>query len=323
MPDTDVDVSTTDDTQVESQIDSILDGNSADTNTDETASQEQKTEETEENKTPETTMEEEPIQKDSCPEKFLKEDGTPDYAKLSKSYTELESYSTKKIQEQAERIKQLEEQHKQEAQQAAEQRGFDSPENMQLAYNVANRVVEDYLYFADKSDDPDYVRGLLAEYQNNPSQNLLEQIEDNFDVSIIKQVTSDVTGYANQLSQELEQKQNEMREQQLHNEAVSYLNNAYSKYPQMFEIKEVVDFFGDALKTKGDNFDASGFFEHINNLERFFRAKWEKELSERLGNDSAKKALESLTPTGTNNGHGKIGVNSSNSDIESYMDKII
>lgn len=262
----------------------------------------------------------------NCPSKFLNEDGTPDTNKILQSYAELEKYHTSKIQELTNKISTLENQHAQERQQQAQTQGFNSPEDMEIAYKVAQQVANGYYRYINNVGDPQYVRNLLLAYSKEPSRDLLEQIEDEFDVDVVKNVTADAALYAKDLERNLEAMKVQQNDLRMREEATNYVQNAVNSYPKWFEVKEFVDFFGDALKTKGDSFEVSAFVQHIENLKNYFRNELLNELKSKKTNTSAIDELIRQTPNGGSlhqQGGKDVTLTSSDAEITAEIDKFI
>lgn len=258
------------------------------------------------------------------PEKFKKEDGSVDVEKMYSSYSELESNFTKKMQEYSQKIQQYEKE-KVEAQQAeAKSQGFESIDDYQVAEQHKEAIVQGYLNNLGTVEDPDYVQNLIYAFRSNPTQDLLERIEDNFDIGVIKRVTSDADSYANSFATQLvEQRQAEAQEK-VKSEATAYVQDAVERYEDMLKVKEIYDFFGDALKVKGCTFKADDFFNHINKLKTYFVNEYKAEQASKKENDNAIKSLQGQTPS--NNAGSKKAFDMNNctpEELESEIARLI
>lgn len=261
----------------------------------------------------------------NCPSKFLNEDGTPDTNKILQSYAELEKYHTSKIQELTNKISTLENQHAQERQQQAQMQGYTSPEDMEIVARVAQSVADGYSRYISYVEDPQYVRNLLLAYSKEPSRELLAQIEEEFDVDIVKGVTANAAMYARDLKQQIEMTKAQQNDVRLREEATNYVQNAVNSYPEWFKVQEFVDFFGDALKTKGDAFEVSAFVQHIEKLREHFRNELLNELKSKESNNSALNELIRQTPNGGSQQQGgkDVTLKSSDAEITAEIDKFI
>ena len=131
---------------------------------------------------------------DQCPEQFLNQDGTVNIDDLLKSYNELQPLAAQKSEwekEKSELQKQLDYTKELQAQiQAkAQNLGYQNQEEYSLALEIANIQANEYLKYLHLVAEPEKVRGLLALYAQSPNNELLERIEDEFNVDIVKNVS--------------------------------------------------------------------------------------------------------------------------------------
>lgn len=284
-------LSTGQDVSLDEQIEGILDEPE---NTDGT---EETTDETLEPETKENTETDKVEDKPQLPEEFLNQDGTVKVDDLIKSYNELKPLLSQKeqweqekaqLQQQAEYAKQIQEQ----AQTEAENLGYKNPEEYAFITEIANAQANEYLKYLHTVGEPDKVRGLLALYAKNPTPELLERIEDEFSVDIVKHVSVLGERYKNQLIQY----QQNQRYETLKQEAESFVNNSINDFPEWFKIPEFTQFFADALKIKGDRFETAAFIKHIENLKAYFRKEFEQEQNANKENKSEIDSLKNLSP---------------------------
>ena len=226
-------------------------------------------------------------------EKFLKEDGTFDLENLLKSYDELEPLLDEKnqwekekaeFQKQSDYFKQI--QNQQQAQ--ITQAGYDNPKEYEIALEVANVQSSEYMKYLHLVEEPDKVRGMLALYAQSPTNELLEQIEDEFNLDVVKKV-SILT----------ERARGQIIENTIRREAETFINNSIKDFPDWFKISEFTNFFADALKVKGDNFETSEFIKHIENLKQYFRKEFEAEMQANKENQEDLNSLKKLSPKNT------------------------
>jgi len=226
-------------------------------------------------------------------EKFLKEDGTFDLENLLKSYDELEPLLDEKnqwekekaeFQKQSDYFKQI--QNQQQAQ--IIQAGYDNPKEYEIALEVANVQSSEYMKYLHLVEEPDKVRGMLALYAQSPTNELLEQIEDEFNLDVVKKV-SILT----------ERARGQIIENTIRREAETFINNSIKDFPDWFKISEFTNFFVDALKVKGDNFETSEFIKHIENLKQYFRKEFEAEMQANKENQEDLNSLKKLSPKNT------------------------
>lgn len=291
-------VSTTEDLDLDSQIQEIFD------NEDEVddSQNQNKTADTEENDDEENTEEnqnEENNNQDNikCPEKFLNTDGTVNVENLLKSYQQLEPLLNQKadwekeravLKQQADFAKELQAQQ----QTLAVEQGYKNAEDMQISKDVANAITNEYEKYLHTVAEPEKVQGLLALYSKYQNPATLERIEDEFGVDVVKHVSVFAERYKNQIIE----KQNAEKYEQYKQEAENFVRKSFEDYPDWFKIPEFVDFFKSALEVKGDAFETSMLIAHLQKLKDYFRKEFENEQKLNLENENDKNSLRNLTP---------------------------
>ena len=284
-------LSTGQDVSLDEQIEDILDEPQTNDGAEET------TDETSEPETKENTDSEKVDDKPQLPEEFLNQDGTVKVDDLIKSYNELQPLLNQKeqweqekaeLQQQADYAKQLQEQ----AQIEAENLGYKNPEEYAFITEIANAQANEYLKYLHTVEEPDKVRGLLALYSKNPTPELLERIEDEFSIDVVKHVSVLGERYKNQLIQY----QQSQRYETIKQEAESFVQNSIKDFPEWFKIPEFTQFFADALKVKGDRFETAAFIKHIENLKEYFRKEFIQEQNANKENKSELDSLKNLSP---------------------------
>lgn len=268
----------------------------------------------------------EPENKVNCPQKFLSQDGTPDLNKILEAYTNLESSFTQKTQEYNSKLEQLTQAKEQEQESIAQKSGFDSYEEQQIAIAIADRASQNYRQYLDYLDPEQQfqVAQQLEEYSRTGKQSLLKQIEDNFGTDIVKAVSNDATLFENELRAAVAQQKQAEYTERLNQEARNYVQNAVDTYPDWFKIKPFYDFFGDALRTKGDTFEVGAFVKHIENLREYFRNELIQEQNSKKENDSDKKALIQQTPSGAKASNSTFDMNNcSDAELSLEISKYI
>lgn len=306
MPNEDVPTSENQDNEqsLETQIDSILDDETSN-NSEGQESENIETEEKEENKT----------EKDiECPAQFLNEDGSVKVQDLIKSYQELEPLANQKTdweKEKSELQKKVEILNQLETQQQAYaiQQGFQNHEDMQLVLNVANAQANEYMKYLFSVEEPDRVRGLLALYSKAPSPELLSQIEEEFSVDVVKNISLLSERYKNQLIEQ----QNAQRFEQYKKDAEYFVKKSIEDFPEWFKIPEFTQFFKEALQVKGDAFETSVLIQHLQNLKEYFRKEFIAEQNANSENEREKSSLKNLSPKPSS----KISLNKK---LEDYTD---
>lgn len=252
-------------------------------------------------KTEEPSVEEKVIEDNSdniqCPEQFLNQDGTVNVDELLKSYNELQPLVAQKsdwekektkLQQQADYAKELQAQ----IQTNAQNLGYQSSEEYSLALEVANIQANEYLKYLHLVEEPDKVRGLLALYAQAPNAELLERIEDEFNVDVVKNVSILTERSKNQLLQQ----QQEQRYEIIKQEAETFVQNSINDFPEWFKVPAFTNFFAEALRIKGDSFETSEFVKHIENLKAHFRQEFIAEQKANSENQNELDLLKNLAP---------------------------
>ncbi len=300
-----------DNATLESQIEGILDETPENTEVTDTPEDNPEGQETTE------TTEDKP----QIPEQFLNQDGTVNVDDLLKSYNELQPLADEKakweqerteLQKQAEYAKQIQEQALLQAQNL----GYQNTEEYALVTKIAETTANEYSKYLHTVEEPDKVRGLLALYSKNPTPELLERIEDEFSVDIVKNVSVLTERTKNQIFQQ----QQEQRYETIKQEAETFVNNSIKDFPDWFKIPEFTNFFADALRVKGDRFETAAFIKHLENLKEYFRKEFMAEQNANKENNKELDNLKNLTPK-------TIQQNTSSKNIDDYspeeLDKAI
>lgn len=307
----DENVSTGQEATLETQIEGILDETPENTEvtapTENTSAGEKTTQTTED--------------KPQIPEQFLNQDGTVNVDDLLKSYNELQPLAEEKakweqekteLQKQADYAKQLQD----AAQLEAQNLGYRNTEEYALITEIAGATANEYSKYLHTVEEPDKVRGLLALYSKNPTPELLERIEDEFSVDIVKNVSVLAERTKNQILQQ----QQEQRYETIKQEAETFVQNSIKDFPDWFKIPEFTNFFADALRVKGDRFETAAFIKHLENLKEYFRKEFIAEQNAHKENNKELDNLKNLTPK-------SIQQNTSSKNIDDYspeeLDKAI
>ena len=249
---------------------------------------------------PQKVKEEEP--KDNtleCPDKFKNEDGSANLEKILKSYKELESSSSKKEtewqKERAELLKakeQLDAAHQIE-EQRARQAGYDSYQDMQQMYEVAYLEANEYAKYLQYTDDPEGVRQKLIQYANNPTADLMEEIELEFAPEVNKRVAIASEHKKQEYAAQKQQYEQTMKMSNIEN----VIGQAVDSNPEIFNYEPFQNLFVATLQKYGDNFtteDAQALIKAFTDMEGIYKAKFEKQTGAKLENDKATDKLSSL-----------------------------
>lgn len=238
------------------------------------------------------------------PEKFKDKDGNVDLVKLAKAYKDLEPVVNQKADLEKEKInleKELNDTKavKQQQDEMAKLYGFNSFEEMksyqkELQQNTQLAQVEANAYaeFLNVCDDPVAVRQLLIAYAQNPTQELLAEIEDLFPADVNKRVGE----FLAMQKAELRKQNDNMLYQEEAQKAQAFLENVTQEHKELFQNKAIVNLFGEAFLKYGTDLDMNKFVGYVDALKQSFIAEFIAEQGKTKENDDAIKKLEDLSP---------------------------
>lgn len=234
-----------------------------------------------------------------CPDKFKNEDGSANLEKLLKSYMELESSSSKKEtewqKERAELLKAKEQldANLKEEDERAKQAGYDSYQDMQQMYEVAYTEANEYAKYLQYTDNPEEVRQMLIQYANNPTADLMEEIELEFAPEVNKRVA-----IASERKKQEYAVQKQQYEQTLKMSTIeNVIGKSVEANPDIFNYEPFQKLFVSTLQKFGDNFtfeDAQALMQAFTDMEDVYKTKFEKQTGAKLENDKAKDKLAAL-----------------------------
>ena len=274
-----------------------------------------------EEKTDKTTEEEPKDNTVECPDKFKKEDGTADLEKVLKSYKELESNSSKKEAEwQKERAELLKFKEQQEAankvqEERAKAAGYDSVQDMQQVYEIASLEANEYAKYLQYTENPEEVRNLLIQYANNPTPDLMEEIEMEFAPEVNKRVAVASERLRQQYATQKQEYEQTVKMSSIEN----VISQAVDENSEIFNYKPFKDMFVNALQKFGDAFtfdDAKALMNTFNEMKELYKAEFEKEAGIKLQN---KQATDNIAGISTNNS-APAAKQTSNIDIDKLSD---
>lgn len=240
-----------------------------------------------------------------CPEKFKNEDGSTNVDKLTKSYKELEPLLNEKAEWQKERAELLKskeqldaimKQQQEQQVQYAQQQGFNSVQDMQQTYEIANFEANEYAKYLQYVDEEDreMVREMLVEYSQNPSEQLMRDIELEFAPEINKRI-------AIQSFQMKENFQNQAIES-ANTQKITNLENVIRASVEanegIFDYEPFNQLYVNALQKFGDNFtveDSIALINMVEGMKAEFRKEFEKEYGIKRENSQATDRLASIS----------------------------
>lgn len=233
-----------------------------------------------------------------CPEKFRNEDGTANVEKILKSYKELEPLINQKAQWEKERAellpyKEQVEKQQQQYEENAKKQGFDSVEDMEYSYELANLTANEYAKYLRYTEEPEKVRQMLIDYANDPNDELLNDIEFEFPSEAIKRVTI-AQERQKQYYQSIASKQAETQKMSNIENVIKY---AVEKHNDIFDYEPFKKLFINTLTRYGGNFtndDAEALIGTMVQMKDLFQKEFEKQSNKDLQNKQATDAIASI-----------------------------
>lgn len=126
---------------------------------------------------------------------------------------------------------------------------------VQSVAEIARFEADRYAQYLEHCNYPDEVRDLLVKYRKNPTKDLMNIIEAEFPLDVVKQVSADVAILKGHLQAQRVQQQ----EQEVYNSAKAYLDENVNKYAEEFKNPAFVKLFGEAFKAYGCELDTDFF----------------------------------------------------------------
>lgn len=258
-----------------------------------------------------------------CPDKFKNEDGTPNIANILKSYKELEPLLQQRKaweQERAELLgaKQELDRINQEKEQSAINEGYSSLEDKNQKKEVARLEVSEYKKYVQYTDEPAEITKLLDQYADNPSPELMEQIELEFAPEINKRVAI----IADRKEREFETLNEKSAETQKYTNLENVISQSVEANSELFGYKPFHDLFTRTLYRFGDNFtfeDAQVLMHAVNDLRNVFQQEFEKQNGTKLENDKATDDIASINTATTSSA--PVASQYSNADLKKMSAK--
>lgn len=256
----------------------------------------------------------------ACPDKFKNKDGSPNVQNILKSYKEIEPLVQEKASWEKERAELLEAKKKldeinQMNEKHAQEQGFNSAADMQDMYQIVNLEANEYAKYLQYVDDPEEVRNMLIQYMNNPSEDLMEQIELEFAPEINKRVAI----ASDRLKQSLIANRQKNQETQKYVNIENVISQTVDNNGEIFKYEPFKNLFVNTLHRFGDNFtyeDAQALIQSVNDLKTAFRTEFEKEHGITSQNNKAIDNIASI-----NNNSAPAARQYSNADIDNMSAK--
>jgi len=293
----------------------------------ETSTQDNKEEETAQPPKTEEPQEDNTVK---CPDKFKNKDGSVNIDKVLKSYTELESHnSTEKSNWEKERADLLKVKEQYEAlqkvqEQNAKNAGYNSALDMKQSYEIASIEANEYSKYLGYCEDPESVRQLLIAYANNPSQELMEQIEMEFAPDVNKHIAVISDRKAREFETQQQQRSDTIKMTNIEN----IISTSVDKNQELFNYEPFKKLLVNTLHRYGENFtqeDADILMQTFVDMKGAYQSEFEKGANMVKQNNAATDKLSSIT---TQNSAPVSGQNPdldsmSQSELEKYIAKYV
>lgn len=245
------------------------------------------------------------------PTKFLDKNGSINLSALSKSYKELEPLINEKAQWEKERKDFLAQIEPKEL--SFEERykifGLDNfdemikiVENCKDDEKIARCEANIYAKYLNKSKEIEKTRFYLQEYFKNPTKELLEKIEDNFDISVHKKVAAEMIPVKDLIK--LNSDFNQIKDKCL--KAEEFLATTINKYPKHFQNKTFTDLFSLAFNHFGTDLDADIFIKNLDAYTNEILNKVEFDKSGFIQNKHIISELSQIEPNNQHNNNTKL-----------------
>lgn len=236
---------------------------------------------------------------EQCPQKFKNEDGSTNIEKVLKSYKELEPLINEKAQWEKEKADLLKAKEQldiinQQKEDNAKNQGFDSVLDMEQEYELVNLEANEYAKYLQYVENPQEIQQKLSAYLQNPSQELLDDIELEFPSSVIKHVAT----LKERQRGVFEAQRSERQETQKMSNIEEIISKSVSENKELFNYEPFKNMFVNALYRYGDNFtydDAKILFNTMNEMKQLFLDEFQKSNSIKSENDKETDKLASIT----------------------------
>ena len=249
----------------------------------------------------------------NCPDKFKNQDGTINIETVLKSYNELEPLLNEKADWQKERTelleakKQLDEINRLKEEQA-KQAGYSSNQAMEQVFQIAKLEADEYAKYLQFTENPEEVKQKLINYANNPSAELMKEIELEFAPDINKNIAV--------LAERQRQQFEKQAETQKFANIESVINQSVTENKELFNYEPFKQLFINTLYKFGDSFtfeDAKALISTVLEMKNLFKSEFEQQLNSKQQND---KATDKLASINNLNSAPIKNINITNSDIE-------
>ena len=246
----------------------------------------------------------------------------------NKSYSELEKKLGQQSNELGELRKQAEEAAKLKEIIAniqlaeAQKKGFQDVQSYQNHKEIADFVANEYAKHIQECEFPEEMVNLLNEYRTNPSDDLLETIESQFSLEILK----DVAGKNAIFQGQLQAREQEALESEIRQSAKLYLDENVNKYASEFNNPAFAALYGEAFRAYGCDLDTDKFVNLMRDYAKSIIAASGIVNGINMENRAETDEIAGLAP-GSNSavkpGSGKSLLQMSEAELDKRLDELI
>lgn len=240
-----------------------------------------------------------------CPDKFKNEDGSINVQNLLKSYKGLEPILNERAnweKEKAELLKTKEQFDKLQKQfeTNAREAGFNSALDMQQTYQLAQFEANEYAKYLQYIDDEtrENVQKLLYQYANNPSAELMKDIEAEFAPEINKRIAIQ----KDRMEQQFEAERNQQAETIKMSNIENVIQKSVEANNKLFDYEPFRNLFINTLYKYGDIFtyeDAEVLMNAVTSLKGLFEEEFKKNSASIEANTKATDKLAAISGQGS------------------------
>lgn len=185
--------------------------------------------------------------------------------------------------------------------------------------DLAGFEADEYLKYIDEVQDPDEMKKVLLKYRQNPDKEILDFIEAEFPMDVIK----NVAGKLELAKGQLQNKKNEAQKEQFMNSAKEYLDVNVNKYSEEFKNPAFTELYTEAFKALGTDLDTDLFISLLNKYTESVIKNANLQKNMQKENDEATDEMAGLSVGQTQNLSEKPLKAMSDKELASYIKKFV
>lgn len=244
------------------------------------------------------------------------EESNKAYAELEKKLGE-QSNELGELRKQAEAYANLQRELEQKELEKAQAQGFNSVQEWNDSKEIAQFRADELAKHLNSVDYPEEMVNLLAQYRENPSEELYKLIRDEFPVDVLEDVAEKTAIVKGQL----QQKQREALDQQAVQQLQGYLEAEVPKYAEELKNPAVVALFAEGLTAYGTNLQTDKFFKLLHDYKNSIlqQAGIETGINDENSNDTDELTGITKSSGQTPNTNEKNVLEMSESELKAYL----